>query len=224
MRRAIPLLLAVPLAFMAPACSASSPAPASRASTAGPLSPGDGFSAGASAPPVSASPRPSGPGGCTIPPPPAPPAGLTLSACYRLTGEVSGSGGFVDEGQGTSGLGCAAWALRGDEPPDSPGAVLFLPDPGDAQATLDGQPLSFYLEIASYTGPGAYATSGGVAESVTWGGESWSTNADPGAAFSARVSSDGSGTATASGLRNDASTGGTETVTETWTCAVASGG
>ncbi len=165
-----------------------------------------------------------GPGGCTIPPPATPAAGLTLYTCYRMSGQVTGQGGFADEGQGAGAERCSEWAAQGHEPAGTTSAVLFLPDPGDAGASLGGQAISFYLEIGPYSGPGAYSSTK-VTESVTWGSsESWSTNADPAASFSAHVNADGSGTVTASALHNDNSGPSTETVTESWTCAVEPGG
>ncbi|MGA8015237.1 MAG: hypothetical protein WCB85_04900, partial [Candidatus Dormiibacterota bacterium] len=165
-----------------------------------------------------------GPGGCAIPPPPSPADGLTLYTCYRLSGQVTGQGGFADDGQGAGAESCSQWAAQGQEPVGTTDAVLFLPDPGDAGARLGGQAISFYLEIGPYSGPGAYSSTK-VTESATWGSnESWSTNADPAAGFSAQVNADGSGTATAAALRNDSSGPSTETVTESWTCAVEPGG
>ena len=164
-----------------------------------------------------------GPGGCSVAAPPPGPGGATFVVCYRLSGQVTAEGGFVDRGQGAGALSCAAWAARGDQPAGTEGSVLLLPDPGDAGITVNGQPLGFFLEIGNYAGPGVYGPSP-VAESVTYGtAESWSTNADTAATLSAQVSPDGSGTVTAGGLRNDASTGGTETVTERWTCSAAAG-
>ena len=165
-----------------------------------------------------------GPGGCSVPAPSPGPGGVTFVVCYRLSGQVTAEGGFVDRGQGAGAPSCVAWAAHGNQPAGTAGGVLLLPDPGDAGITVNGRPLGFFLEIGNYAGPGVYGPSP-VAESVTYGtAESWSTNADAAATFSAQVSPDGSGTVTAGGLRNDASTGGTETVTESWTCSVGAGG
>ena len=166
-----------------------------------------------------------GPGGCVLSTPTAPPAGLTLFVCYRMSGQVTAQGGFEDEAQSVSGLSCSAWAAHGNLPAGQTGAVLFLPDPGDAQASVAGQPIGFYLAIGAYTGPGSYRAATDVVESATVGESvSWSTNADPKATFSAQVSADGAGSVTAANLREDNSAGGLETVTETWTCAVEPGG
>lgn len=193
-----------------------------------PAHPGDTPAPASSPPasPVAAAPSPGqirGPGGCTVTAPSPAPRGLSFVVCYRMTGEVTAQGGFVDAGQGAGALSCAAWAAGGDRPAGATTAVLFLPDPGDAGVRVNGRPISFYLEIGSFAGPGTYGR-GQVAESVSYGTvASWSTNADLTATFSAEVARDGSGTVTAGALRNDASTGGTETVTESWTCSAGGG-
>jgi len=197
-----------PPAQTATASSAAAEATPSGTATPGATSPG---SPGGS----------TGPGDCTIPPASQPPTGLTFDACYRMSGEVSGEGGFVDDEQGGAAPGCAAWAQVGSLPAGLTSPVLFLPDPGDGQATVDGQPIGFYLEIAGYHGPGSYGLTG-VAESATYGDTlSWSTNADKAATFSAQINPDGSGSVTVSSLRNDSSDGHTEAVSESWTCTFA---
>lgn len=148
---------------------------------------------------------------------------MTLSVCFGMSGEVSASGGFLDQGADPAALSCADWAENGGQPPGASGGVLFLPDPGDAQITVRGQGVGFFLEIGGYHGPGGYGASG-LVESATYGtATSWSTNSDASAIFSARVDADGSGTASASDLRPDAGGGGQESVTESWTCAMEPG-
>jgi hypothetical protein len=197
------------------ACSAS-PAPHP------PTSPGSPRADG-SAPP-SSTPTPSagataGPGGCRIAEPASPPTGATFFVCFAMTGEVNGVGGFVDQALNAAAESCAQWAAGGGQPPGTGGDVLVLPDPGDAGVTVQGQPVSFYLLIGAYAGPGTYTLSTQVTESGTWGlSTSWSTNATRAATFSAEVNADGSGTVTATALHNDSSDGRTETITETWTC------
>ena len=165
-----------------------------------------------------------GPGGCGLAAPVRAGGGITLSVCFVMTGEVSGAGGFVDQSVDPAALSCPDWAARGGHSSGVSRGVLFLPDPGDSRVSVDGQPVSFSLEIGGYHGPGRYGASG-LVETATWGTTtSWSTNAAPPATFSATVGADGSGTVSASGLRADSGGGGQESITETWTCAMVAGG
>jgi hypothetical protein len=171
--------------------------------------------------PSPSGPRPTtGPGGCSIAAPATAPSGLTLYVCYTISGSVSASGGFIDSDQGANALSCADWAQYGGEAPGSAGAALQAPDPGDPQVTVNGQDLGFDLVIDPYSGPGTYPSTA-VAQSVSLGDIlSWSTNNTKTATFTAQVSSDGSGSLTAGELANDSSKGTTESVSESWVCAM----
>ena len=184
-------------------------------------SPALGASTAPGTSPSPSGPRPTtGPGGCTIAAPATLPSGLTLYVCYTISGSVSASGGFIDSDQGANALSCADWAQYGGEAPGSAGAALQAPDPGDPQVTVNGQDLGFDLVIDPYSGPGTYPSTA-VAQSVSLGDIlSWSTNNTKTATFTAQVSSDGSGSLTAGELANDSSKGTTESVSESWVCAM----
>jgi hypothetical protein len=171
--------------------------------------------------PSPSGPRPTtGPGGCSIAAPATAPSGLTLYVCYTISGTVSSSGGFIDSDQGANALSCADWAHYGEEGPGSASAALQAPDPGDAQVTVNGQDLGFDLVINPYSGPGTYPSTT-VAQSVSLGDTlSWSTNSGKSATFIAEVSADGSGSVAATDLVNDSSNGTTESVSESWVCAM----
>ncbi len=213
-----------------PARTAPLPAPSRSASAPARVTPPGSPSPSASPPPVSLAATP-GAAGCPPAMPAYAPPGVTLRACYRLSGEVAASGAFIDSYEGQGRPSCVSWAATGvaaipsvgtspastaGSAPTQPAApVLYLPDPGEAGVTVGREPLSFSFSIQPYTGPGTYTGIEGT-ETASYGTTIW--NATSPAGFSAQVNADGSGDLTANLV--DAGTGVAETVTELWTCVV----
>jgi len=211
------------MASVVAACQGSAPSPAGASRTAAATSQGGGPTRSpttAATPSAGALGPTTGPGGCSIAAPSSALSGLTLLACYSVSGAVSASGGFIDTDQGAGALSCADWAEHGGQAPGSPSEALQAPDPGDAQVTVDGEDLGFDLAIVPYSGPGSYPSTT-VAESVSLGSSlSWSNNNTTGATFSAQVNPDGSGSVTITDLNNDSSNGTKENASESWVCVM----